>query len=87
LIREKALLLSSVGDPLTELEYERVLPHLNIAYPRVWEYNIGELDEVEFKLIKLFEGGEALDADRIAKQLQITAADITSALMMFKLKG
>tara|TARA_B100000212_G_scaffold187255_1_gene141229 strand:- start:14500 stop:14673 length:174 start_codon:yes stop_codon:yes gene_type:complete len=57
------------------------------VYPRGWEYNIEELDEVEFKLIKLFEGGEALDADRIAKQLQITAADITSALMMLKLKG
>ena len=87
LIRDGALLLSSVDDLLTELEYETMLPQLNIAYPGERDYDIEELDEVELKLIKLFEGGEALDADRIAKQLQITTADIASTLMMLELKG
>ena len=87
LIRDGALLLSSVDDLLTELEYETTLPHLNITYPGERDYDIEELDEVELKLIKLFEGGEALDADRIAKQLQITTADIASTLMMLELEG
>ena len=87
MIRDGALLLSSVDDLLTELEYETTLPRLNIAYPGERDCDIEELDEVELKLIKLFEGGEALDADRIAKQLQIATADIASTLMMLELKG
>jgi Mn-dependent DtxR family transcriptional regulator len=64
-----------------------MLPHLDIPYSGKRDSDIEELDEVELKLIKLFEGGEALDADRIAKLLQIGAADIASMLMMLELKG
>jgi DNA processing protein len=87
LIRDGALLLSSVDDLLKELEYETMLPHLDIPYSGKRDSDIEELDEVELKLIKLFEGGEALDADRIAKLLQIGAADIASMLIMLELKG
>ncbi len=87
LIRDGALLLSSVDDLLKELEYESQMPQLDMAYSGERETDIEELDDSESELIKLFAGGESLDIDQIAKRLQRGTAEIASSLMMLELKG
>lgn len=87
LIRDGALLLSSVDDLLSELEYESKLPHLNVAHSGERQSDIEELDETESELVKLFAGGESLDADQIGKRLQLSTANVASLLMMLELKG
>jgi len=87
LIRDGALLLSSVDDLLKELEYESQMPQLEMAYSGERESDIEDLDGSDSELIKLFAGGESLDVDQIAKRLQRSSAEIASSLMMLELKG
>jgi DNA processing protein len=87
LIRDGALLLSSVDDLLEELEYEANLPHLDLANEGGRDSDIAELDAGEKKLLGLFEGGESIGADRIASLLNRSPSEVASSLMMLELKG
>ncbi len=87
LIRDGALLLSSVDDLLKELEYESKLPSLDISYAVRRDSDIEELDQSDSELLKLFAGGESLDSDQIGRSLQRKTSDVASSLMMLELKG
>ncbi len=87
LIRDGALLLSSVDDLLGELEYEARMPQLNISYANERDSDIEDLDSAEKRILRIFEGGEALEADRIASILEDAPSEIASRLMMLELKG
>ena len=87
LIRDGALLLASVDDLLSELEYEANLPQLNFDDADTRDSDIEDLDENERRLLKLFEGGEALGADRIASLMERSPSETASVLMMLELKG
>ncbi len=87
LIRDGALLLSSVEDLLDELEYESSLPHLDLDNSSGRSSDIEDLDEAEQAALKLFAGGESLDVDRVGRLLDRPTAEISSLLMMLELKG
>ncbi len=87
LIRDGALLLSSVEDLLSELEYESQMPRLDIAYSGDRDSDIEEVSEEDKALLKLFDGGESLDADRVGRLLNRSSGEVSSALMMLELKG
>lgn len=87
LIRDGALLLSSVDDLLNELAYERQLPCLNGLETPERGSDIDALSDDESKVLKLFSGGEALDADRIGRKVDCSASEVSSALMLLELKG
>lgn len=87
LIRDGALLLSSVDDLLNELEYEANLPHLDLANESGRDSDISDLDEEEKRLLRLFDGGEALGTDGIASELNRSSPEVASSLMMLELKG
>ena len=87
LIRDGALLLSSVDDLLDELAYECQLPHLDGLDTPERKSDIDALSDDESKVLKLFSGGEALDADRIGRQIERPASEVSSTLMLLELKG
>jgi len=87
LIRDGALLLTSVEDLLEELEYETTLPHLDIPYSGERDSDIEDLSDQDRALLKLFEGGESLGADEIGRLLNRSSSEISSDLMMLELKG
>ena len=87
LIRDGALLLSSVDDLLNELAYECQLPQLERLGGRERGVDIEILNADESSVLKLFSGGEVLDADRIGRKVDRPASEVSSALMLLELKG
>lgn len=87
LIRDGALLLTSVEDLLEELEHETTMPELDIPYSGDRDTDIEELSEQDRLLLKLFDGGESLAADRVGQLLNRSSSEISSDLMMLELKG
>jgi len=87
LIRDGAVLLSSVDDLLSELEYEKELPQLDIGDLSKRETDVEDLDDSERAVLKLFEGGESLDVDRVGRFLSRSTPEVSSLLMMLELKG
>ena len=87
LIRDGALLLSSVDDLLNELAYECQLPQLEGLDEPERESDIEALSANESSVLKLFSGGEVLDADRIGMKIDRPASEVSSALMLLELKG
>ncbi len=87
LIRDGAMLLSSVDDLLSELEYESGVPQLNLGYEGERQSDICDLSEGESQTLKLFAGGEVLGADRLSLSTRQSAAEMSSTLMMLELKG
>ena len=87
LIRDGALLLSSVDDLLNELAYECQLPRLEGLDGPERGSDIEELSADESRVLKLFLGGEIMDADRIGRKINRPASEVSSALMLLELKG
>ena len=87
LIRDGALLLTSVEDLLEELEHEAEMPELDLPYSGDRKTDIEDLSEQNKALLKLFTGGESLAADRIGQLLGRSSPEISSELMMLELKG
>ncbi|MBT3480758.1 MAG: DNA-protecting protein DprA [Opitutales bacterium] len=87
LIRDGALLLTSVEDLLEELEHEAEMPELDLPYSGDRKTDIEDLSEQDKALLKLFTGGESLAADRIGQLLGRSSPEISSDLMILELKG
>lgn len=87
LIRDGALLLSSVDDLLNELAYECQLPQLKALGGPERGVDIETLSADESSVLKLFSGGEILDADRIGRKIDRPASEVSSVLMLLELKG
>ncbi|MBT7865037.1 MAG: DNA-protecting protein DprA [Opitutales bacterium] len=87
LIRDGALLLTSVEDLLEELEHEAEMPELDLPYSGDRKTDIEDLSEQDRALLKLFTGGESLAADRIGQLLGRSSPEISSDLMILELKG
>lgn len=88
LIRDGAIMVTSVDDILEELRYERT------KFPaKEPELDLGEaaapsvtLSETEQAVMTCFVGGERVSADGIAEQLQRSIAEISGVLMGLELK-
>ena len=87
LIRDGAFLLASVDDLLEELQHESEMPQMELPYSGDRDTDIEDLSEPDRMLLKLFEGGESLAADRIGRLLDRTSSEVASDLMMLELKG
>jgi len=87
LIRDGALLLSSVDDLLNELAYECQLPRLDGLGTPERGSDINDLSPDESRVLKLFSGGEILNADRIGRKIDSPASEVSSALLLLELKG
>ncbi len=87
LIRDGALLLTSVEDLLEELEHEAEMPELDLPYSGDRKTDIEDLSEQNKALLKLFTGGESLAADRIGQLLGRSSPEISSELMILELNG
>ncbi|MGY8692602.1 MAG: DNA-processing protein DprA, partial [Verrucomicrobiia bacterium] len=87
LIRDGALLLTSVEDLLEELEHETAMPELDIPYSGDRDTDIEDLSDGDRQLLKLFAGGESLATDQIGHLLDRSSSKISSDLMMLELKG
>ena len=88
LIRDGAILLTSVDDILDELSYLDGFRPQPISEKPAFTAgeHIGELTEEEEVVYECFEGGGILSLDHIAGRLTLSTAQIASTLMMLELK-
>ncbi len=85
LLRDGAILVTSVDDILEELRYAR---------PQEAELDLGEtttkptvrLSEAEQSVLNSFTGGEIVSADALSERLSLSAAEVSVALMGLELK-
>lgn len=87
LIRDGALLLTSVEDLLDELEHETTMPQLELPYSGDRDTDIEDLSDQDRIMLKLFDGGESLAADQIGRLLSRSSSETSSDLMLLELKG
>ncbi|MEM9159990.1 MAG: DNA-processing protein DprA [Verrucomicrobiota bacterium] len=87
LIRDGAVLLTSVDDLLAELEYEARAAELPLEASAGVPIARPDLTEEEASLAKCFEGGEALDVDRLCGLTGKSVGEVSSGVMMLELKG
>jgi DNA processing protein len=91
LIRDGAILLTSVDDILSELNYldglrPQPIPLAQDKPPFTAGENIGELTDEEAAVLECFDGGEVLPVDAIANHSKLSVAQTCSTLMMLELK-
>lgn len=88
LIRDGAILLTSVDDVLSELNYlDGLRPQAIPEKPAFTAgENIGELTEEEAAVLECFRGGGVLNVDTITSGTKLGAAQVCSTLMMLELK-
>ncbi len=88
LIRDGAILLTSVEDLLQELNYLDGLRPQPIPEKPAFTAgeNIGELTDEEHVVFSCFDGGEILSLDALAQKTPLSPAQIASTLMMLELK-
>jgi DNA processing protein len=88
LIRDGAILLTSVEDLLQELNYLDGLRPQPIPEKPAFTAgeNIGELTEEEHAVFSCFDGGEILSLDVLGQKTPLSPAQIASTLMMLELK-
>jgi DNA processing protein len=88
LIRDGATLLTSVEDILSELNYlEGFHPTAISEKPaQAAAGRPANLTEAEAKVFECFRGGGMLSPDTLATQTSLTAAELSSTLMMLELK-
>jgi DNA processing protein len=89
LIRDGAILLTSVDDILSELNYLDGLkpaPSLREGEPGLLERLAGELAAPEQRLVDCFRGGAILGIDDLVSATGMGAPEVSAALMMLELK-
>ncbi|PTY07772.1 DNA-protecting protein DprA [Opitutaceae bacterium EW11] len=88
LIRDGAILFTSVDDILEELSYLNGLRPQAIPEkpPYTAGPNIGELTDEEATIFNCFEAGEIVDVDTLARRTSMPACQIASTLMILELK-
>lgn len=91
LIRDGATLLTSIDDLLSELNYLEGFRPAAIAakspeQPSLLEQLGGELSPAERAILDCLRGGAQLGIDSLATQTQLSAPEISAALMMLELK-
>jgi DNA processing protein len=88
LIRDGAILLTSVDDLLQELNYLDGLRPQPIPEKPAYTAGecIGELTEEETLVFHCFDGGGLMSIDAIAGSTQLSPAQVASTLMMLELK-
>ncbi len=87
LIKDGALLLSSVDELMSELEYESQIPKVGTFSEIERKSDIDDLSELEIEALAFFKGGEIVDADRLGKLTNQSSPEISSTLLMLELKG
>lgn len=88
LIRDGAILLTSVDDILQELSYlnglrPNPIPQNNVNEERP---TIGELSSEEEAVLRCFDGGAIVSIDHLAAGTSLSIAQVSSTLMMLELK-
>jgi DNA processing protein len=89
LIRDGAILLTSVDDILGELNYLDGLkpaPSLREGEPGLMERLAGELTAPEQRLVECLRGGAMLGIDDLVSTTGMSAPEVSAALMMLELK-
>ena len=87
LIREGAILFTSVEDILEELHYLRPGPLTKDAIEAGRRSTLpDDLDETETRILDCFKGGGILTADAVAVHTQLASSKVTAMLLMLELK-
>ena len=87
LIREGAILFTTVEDILEELHYLRSSPMIKDVVEAVRRPTLpDDLDEKETRILSCFKGGEILTSDIVAARAHLPPATVTSTLVMLELK-
>ena len=88
LIRDGAMLLSSVDQLLEELEHLRLAPFLDLAEKSSDDVSFeSRFEGNEAALVKALSGGEALGLETLADQLELPVSDVSVSLMTLEIKG
>lgn len=88
LIRDGAVLLTSIDDLLSELQHLAGTPSFELAGTgREDSEAVFELDELEARILEAFRGGEALDVERLSVLLDLSSSEVAASVMMLELKG
>jgi DNA processing protein len=87
LIRDGAILVTSVDDILEELRYARPQqPALDPNPPAETEPSLGILSDAEQAVMDCFTGGEVVAPDALAERMARPVAEIAALLMALELK-
>ena len=88
LIRDGAVLVTSVDEVLEELSWENTYnaSQLNFSLESKTEPNEPNLSPIESRILERLEGGEAISADQLVDSLMLPYPEIASTLMMLELK-
>ncbi len=86
LIRDGAILFTSIDDILSELSYLDGMRPIRMPPANEERPAIGELLPEEQTVIECFRGGNLVSADEIAERTQLPTAQVCSTLMMLELK-
>ena len=87
LIRDGAIMVTSVDDILEELRYRRPEPQeLGLEFESGAEANEPELPDAEQAILDCFRGGSLLAPDAIAQQSSKSIAEVAALLMGLELK-
>jgi len=85
LIRDGAILVTSVREVLEELDYLQGVDRGSLERPPATQGV--ELADDELRLLKCFAGGEVLGVDQLAGRLGDAASSVGVALLMLEVKG
>ncbi|HBM86058.1 MAG TPA: DNA-protecting protein DprA [Opitutae bacterium] len=86
LIRDGAILVTSVDDILEELRYARPQESHSLNPPTETEPSIGILSDAEQAVMDCFTGGEVASPDALAERMARPVAEIAALLMALELK-
>lgn len=87
LIRDGAMLVTSVDDVLEELRYARPSePELDLGDSGASADPFAGMSAVERQVYACFEGGEIIGADAICERLSLPSSEVSVALMGLELK-
>ena len=88
LIRDGAVMVTSVDDILEELRYERMqIPVVDLEQkPETTEPGLSTLSGAEQTVLDYFSGGELVTPDLLAERLACPVAEVSGILMSLELK-
>ncbi|MCH6258879.1 DNA-processing protein DprA [Puniceicoccaceae bacterium K14] len=85
LIRDGAILLSSVDELLEELRYNMVSTPMDDTNDEATHG--ADLSDLESAILKTLRGGEAYSVDELASKFSLSVGSLSSTLMMMELDG
>lgn len=87
LIRDGALLLTSVDQLLEELEHLRLVPSLSLEKPSSDLLDAMTFEGIERVLVESLAGGETSSLEEMASRSNLSVSEVSVALMTLELKG